>query len=688
MKKTLRVLGWTLATVTLLLMVSAGGLYLWLRTSLPTTSGVVWVTGLNAAVDIARDRDGLVHISAPDRASAYFALGYAHAQDRLWQMEALRRLGTGRLFEIAGARFIPQDRLMRTLGIFHLAKAGLKQLSPQARGVVDNYTRGVNAWINGHKGALPPEFALFFHQPEPWQPADSLIWGRIMALSLSGSWRRELTRMQMRARLTPDMIERLYPPDSPNTPVTVTAPVRASQKTAPGIGLQNTMPVSASISPRAIAALLNALPPAPPATGASNSWVMAGNRTTSGKPILVNDPHLSFQAPNIWYLARLSIPGLTLTGATAPGVPFHVLGHNGRIAWGMTTTGADTLNLVVEKLIKGDNTRYQTPGGPQPFTTRIETIRVRNGEDIRLTIRESHNGPVISDLSRAAADAAGPGAVLVLRAPMLRHDDATAEALFQINKATGWQDFTKALELFHSPVQNLTYADTSGHIGFSVAGRIPRRKPGTNPGTNGANDFIEAVRLPRLFEPDRGLIINANNRVVGPGYPYVIARDWEAPYRAQRLEQLLTTPGAKDIAKSQTILLDAVSLPARELLPIMRRLTVRSADNQAALDLLAAWDGTANRRRPEALIFAAWGQAIMAAVFTDELGSLAGRFLRLRPALLHRVLEQDTSWCDDTSTSGHVETCTQVLTAALQTALANLRARHGTNMSTWRWGAA
>jgi penicillin amidase len=247
----------------------------------------------------SRDRDGLVHINAPDRASAYFALGYTHAQDRLWQMEAMRRLGMGRLSEIGGSRFIPQDRLMRTLGIYRLAKAGLKQLSPEARGVVDDYTRGVNAWITSHSGALPPEFALFFHQPELWQPADSLIWGRIMALSLSGSWRRELTRMQMRARLTPDMIERLYPPESPNAPVTVAAPARTSQNAAPGNGVKAIPPVASAISPHAIAALLDALPPAPPATGASNSWVMAGNRTASGKPILVNDPHLSFRAPNI-----------------------------------------------------------------------------------------------------------------------------------------------------------------------------------------------------------------------------------------------------------------------------------------------------------------------------------------------------------------------------------------------------
>jgi penicillin amidase len=680
MKKTLRVLGWSLAAVSLLILVSAGGLYLWLRTSLPTTSGVIQVAGLNAAVNIARDRDGLVHITAPDRGSAYFALGYVHAQDRLWQMEAIRRLGMGRLSEIVGARFIPQDRLMRTLGIYPLAKAGLKQLSPEARRVVDDYTRGVNAWIENHRGALPPEFALFLYQPEPWQPADSLIWGRIMALSLSGSWRRELTRMQMRARLAPGMIERLYPPPPADSPVTVPAPLKTAAK--PDRAIAN------PISPQAIAALLEALPPAPPATGASNSWVMAGHHTTSGKPILVNDPHLSFRAPNIWYLARLSLPGLTLAGATAPGVPFHVLGHNGQIAWGMTTTGADTLDLVVEKLSPGNHALYQTPDGPRPFATRLEIIRVRSGADIRLTIRESHNGPVISDLSRAAADAAGPGAVLVLRAPMLRPDDATAEALYQINKATGWQDFTKAIELFHSPVQNLSYADTKGRIGFSVAGRIPRRKPGTTSSTNGDDGFIAAANLPRLLNPDHGLIINANNRVVGPGYPYVIARSWEAPYRAQRVEKLLATPGPTDIAKSRAILLDAVSLPARELLPILRRLTVPGTDHQAALDLLAAWDGTADRHRPEALIFAAWGQAIMAAIFTDELGSLAGRFVLLRPVLLRRVLEQDTGWCDNTATPGQVETCPQIVTAALQTALADLRTRYSPDIGAWRWGAA
>lgn len=698
MKRLFKFLGWAATGLLLVLVVGIGGLYLWLRTSLPLTDGTATLSGLSGTAEISRDANGLVHIRAASANDAYFALGYAHAQDRLWQMEATRRLGQGRLSEIAGSLFLAQDRLMRTLGIGRLAEAALARLSPEARTGVEAYARGVNAWIDSHEGALPPEFTLMLHAPEPWRPADSLIWGRLMALSLSGSWRRQLTQTRMRQQLSADAIERLYPPDPDDAPVTVRderhAEIRPSAEFA-----SVTAPRNHGSFPTPPHELLEAfhliLPEAPAAAGASNGWLITGARSASGKPLLANDPHLGFRAPNIWYLARIDAPGLTLAGATAPGVPFHVLGHNGRIAWGMTTTGADTQDLIVEHLVPGRSDRYLAPDGQRSFTTREEVIRVRGSDPVTITVRESRNGPVVSDLSTDAASAAGPGAVLALRSTVLAEDDSTAEALFRINRAMDWRSFTAALDLFHAPVQNLFYADIGGHIGFSVAGRVPIRRGRDNhslaDGSRAADDwagFIPPVELPRTFDPARGTIVNANNRVAGPSYPYVISREWEAPYRALRIEQRLAEAGKQDAAGTQALQLDAVSMAARALLPLLLRLTPRGTDDGRLLDLLRAWDGRIDRARPEGLIFNAWMAHLMGVLFHDELGPVFDDFARLRPQLLIKVLTADTAWCDDVTTTSQHETCPAVLALSLARARADLTRAYGPDPAAWRWGTA
>ncbi|MGE0652935.1 MAG: penicillin acylase family protein [Alphaproteobacteria bacterium] len=693
MKRIFRFLGWVVAGLALAVVVGVCGLYLWLRTSVPATDGTTTLPGLSGPAEISRDVNSLVHIRAGSANDAYFALGYAHAQDRLWQMEATRRLGLGRLAVVAGPSLLAQDRLMRTLGIGRLAETALTHLSPEALAGVEAYARGVNAWIDNHSGALPPEFTLLFHAPEPWRPADSMIWGRLMALSLSGSWRRQLTRARMRQQLSTDAIERLYPPDPDDAPVTVRDDRRAETGRTPVAPANDASP--ANLPHDLLEALHLVLPEAPPAEGASNGWLVTGTRSASGKPLLANDPHLGFRAPNIWYLARIDVPGLTLAGATAPGVPFHVLGHNGRIAWGMTTTGADTQDLIVERLAPGESDRYIAPDGVRNFSTREEIIRVRGSDPVTLTVRESRNGPVVSDLSTDAASAAGPGAVLTLRSTVLAGDDATAEALFRINLATDWGSFTSALALFHAPVQNLFYADVAGQIGFSVAGRIPIRRGRDSyslaDGSREADDwagFIPPGELPRSHDPARGIIVNANNRVAGPSYPYVISRDWEAPYRAMRIEQKLAETGKQDVSSTQALQLDAVSLAARALVPHLLRLTPRGTDDDALVDLLRAWDGRIDRNRPEGLIFNAWMSHLMGVLFHDELGPVFDNFGRLRPQLLIKALTTDTSWCDDVTTAPERETCPAALALSLGRARADLARAYGPDPSAWRWGAA
>ena len=686
MPRFLRLTGKILLITLVAVAVLASGLYVWLRSSLPQTSGSLSLSGLSAAATIDRDAHGLVHIRAGSANDAYFALGFVHAQDRLWQMEATRLFGRGRLAEVTGERFVAQDRLMRTLGIGRAADASYAALSPEARGAVDAYARGVNAFLAAHRGALPPEFALLFHRPEPWQPSDSLIWGRLMALALSGNWRRQLTRARMAKILSPDQVRQLYPPYPDDAPVTVDGDPRA-QAPLPE------MPVMGPEFPFAL--MTPVLPPAPAADTASNSWVVTGARTRSGAPLLANDPHLGLRAPNLWYLARIEAPGLSLSGATAPGVPFHVLGHNGAIAWGMTTTGADTQDLVVERVAANDPTRYVTPDGTATFVSREEVVRVRGGKDMRFIVRETRNGPVVSDLSDDASQIAGSGAVLTLRSPVLANDDATGNALWRINRARNWQDFTDALAQFHAPVQNIFYADTAGQIGFSVAGRIPLR--GTRDsrlpadGTRADHDwagFIPAGELPRSFDPSRGILANANNRVARPPYPHAIARDWEEPWRAIRLEELASTPGPHDAARANTILMDDLSTAARTLVPVYLRLTPRTDENAALLDLVGRWDFRASRDSAATLIYTSWTAHLSARLFADELAELNGEFSRIRPLLLLRALIADPAWCDDITTKGVSETCSQMLAAALGDARAELTRDWGPDPAKWRWGAA
>ncbi len=673
-----------------LAVVAAGGLDLWLRTSLPQTAGEVVAPGLGGSAEIARDASGLVHIRAANMADAYFALGFAHAQDRLWQMEATRRLGRGRLSEIAGARFIGQDRMMRTLGIGRLADASFARLSPEVRSGLEAYARGVNAFLASRSGALPPEFALLFHRPEPWQPADSLIWGRLMALSLSGNWRRQLARARLTERLDDGQIRRLYPAYPEDAPVTVDEARRAA--TGPqGGGLA---PVPDTAARIVLDALASAIPEAPAADTASNSWVVAGTRTASGKPLLANDPHLGLRAPNVWYLARIDTPDFSVAGATAPGVPFHVLGHNGTIAWSMTTTGADSQDLVIERLPADDVNSYIAPDGPKPFLTREESLKVRFGEPVRFPVRETRNGPVVSDLYRADEGLAAAGTVVTLRSPVLAEDDTTAEALYRINRARDWAGFAAALAKFHAPVQNIFYADTAGRIGFSVAGRIPVRngRDGSLPadGTRADDDwsgFIPPDALPRSVDPARGYLANANNRVVGPGYPFAIARDWEEPWRALRLEELVAAR-PHDEARARAIQLDTLSAAARRLLPEMLRLTERQADIAPLLDRLARWDFRFGRDRPEPLIYTAWTTRLMTRLYADELGPHYRDFSRVRPLLILRTLADDPSWCNDVATVVERETCPQSLARALADARADLTRAQGSDIAAWRWSAA
>ncbi|MBM3556594.1 MAG: penicillin acylase family protein, partial [Alphaproteobacteria bacterium] len=358
---------------------SAGGGWLWLRGSLPNHAGEFKVQGLGEAVRIVRDRNGIPHIQAKSRNDAFFTLGFVHAQDRLWQLEMNRRIGAGRLAEMLGEAALPTDRFLRTLGVHALAERTFPRLTQDAQAAFNAYAAGINAHIASRKGALPPEFLILGVKPEPWKPADSIVWMKMMAWDLGGNWQAELQRARLAKRLSPERIAELLPPYPGEAPVPLPN-LKALYEAAP--------------LERAYAAL----PPVEEANG-SNNWALAGGRSATGKPLLANDPHLGLAAPAIWYLAHVSAPGMEFIGATLPGIPSVVLGRTKRLAIAFTNTGPDVQDLYVEKVDLADPSRYLTPDGSRPFETRREVIKVKGRPDEVITVRTTRHGPVISDIN-------------------------------------------------------------------------------------------------------------------------------------------------------------------------------------------------------------------------------------------------------------------------------------------------
>jgi penicillin amidase len=644
----MRLIGRTLLVLLLAAVcIAAGGLfYLW--TSLPQTAGEIRLAGIDGPVEVTRGRFGLVRIRGASQRDDYFALGFVHAQDRLVQMELQRRLAQGRLAEVIGPAGLESDRFMRTLGIYRLAQEIVPTLKPDTLEILKAYADGINAYLKSASSTPPPEFVLLRHHPEPWTPADSVVWGKLMSLQLSGNFRSEALRARMRDRLPQELIDALWPPmGGPTT-----------------------------------------------TEGASNAWIIGGDRTSTRKPILANDPHLALRVPGVWHLSRLDAPGFTIAGAAFPGTPFHILGHNGHVAWGMTTTNADVSDLVVERVLPNQPDHYETPEGPAPLAVREERILVRGGSPVALKVRATRHGPVVSDVLPAVA-AAASGDLVALQATWLMPGDHTADALQAMARAPDAAAFRAALQDFDGPVQNIHYADTAGAFGMVTAGHIPIRDDGDGwmPAAGWRahqrwSSFIPFDRLPQRTGKPYETIANANNRVVGDDYPYFITREWDSAYRARRLEALLNEPGRQRPDTSAAIMADTMSLSARDLLPILAPMVPPGGRAAAALRLLGAWDGKMDRERPEPLIFTAWVRELVRGIFADELGDLFEEFWDLRPALLHHVLAEDPSWCDDRATADRLESCADEAREALEHALSFLSERYGPDMASWQWGKA
>jgi penicillin amidase len=678
------------ALVALIAIIGVGG-YFWLRTSLPQTTGTIAVPGLGSEAEIVRDGDGVVTIRADNEADAFYALGFAHAQDRLFQMEMMRRVGAGRLSEVVGADMLAFDTYMRILGLYRLAEAEAARLPDDMRATVEAYAAGVNAFLEVRRGALPPEFQLMGVDPEPWRPADSLVWGKLMAMQLSGNWSDELLRYRLSGKLSPAQLNELWPAppnDELGVPQAEKPDDRAGLSPAPS-------PAPGSSPGQALPRFAGA----GEERGASNSFVVAGSRSASGKPLLANDPHLGLQNPIQWYLVRMETPGLRLVGATAPGVPTLVIGHNGHVAWTFTTTHSDTQDLFLERLLPDDPTRYLGPGGPMAFSTREEIIKVNGEADVVLKVRQSRHGPILSDAP--SLKWSDETQVLALAWPALASDDATALSLYRINRARNVDELRAALADFDSPMQNIVYADTAGSIGFVAAGRMPMRKKlrGAGvwraPGWSGDydwNGFLQVDALPQLVDPPAGWIATANNDIRPSSYSPFLGARWETPYRFHRIADLISGTPKHSVETLAAIQLDRLSPAAQELLPgllsRMQGLPSGRQPEQSAADLMQTWDFNVGRERPEPLIFTAWLMELNNALLRDKLGDYFESFARFNFGDIGKLMvDGESPWCDAVGTPAR-ETCDQRVTDAFVVAVGKLADDYGADPTRWRWGDA
>ena len=665
--------------VVLAIIVAAG--YVWLRGSLPDLDGKRSVAGISAPIEIIRDRAGVPHIVAQSRNDAFYGLGYTHAQDRLWQMEVNRRIGAGRLSELMGETTLQLDRNMRVLGVYHSAEQNYANLDAGTRSALEAYAKGVNAFIATRdfvQHPLPPEFIILGIEPEPWTPPDSLVWGKMMSLSLNVNMSDELLRAHMAQILDPEQLADIYP-GYPHPNSYALDPFKEIYKSIPWIGAWRALTMKND------------------GENGSNNWVLSGARTATGSPLLANDPHLGLSVPSIWYFAHLSAPDLDTIGATLPGIPAVLVGRNKRIAWGFTNSYGDVQDVFIERIADGDRTRYESPDGSRPFLVREEIITVKDSDPVRLAVRTTRHGPVISDLMSERRQKQMGDYVLALAWTALDEKDTTARATLRIQAAGNWDEFVAALRDYGGPQQNMVYGDIDGHIGFYAPAQIPRRDP-TNtivgtlpaPGWDARFDwqgFLPFDELPHEMDPTGGTIATANNAIVDDSYPHHITFDWEHPYRIRRIRELIDARDKHSIESFRRAQGDNISTMARDFLAILVKSKPTDEGSRRAIEMLKVWDGDMALNRPEPLIFSHWYSQLEIRIYADELGSLFRESWRYRPLFVHRVLTDRQVWCDDVTTDS-VETCNHAITSALAHTINALTEEYGDDMTKWRWGDA
>lgn len=683
-----------------------------------------------ADVRIVRGAEATPHIGGRTDGDVFFGLGFAHATDRLWQMELARRAAQGRLAELFGQAALPFDRRMRALDLHRLAKRGLTHQTPAMREALAAYSAGVNARIiavqDGALGRGAPEFFLFGATLSPWTPADSLSIGKLMAMRLSDQAEAEVRRAALALKLPAARLKDILPdPPSPalieasdfaalNIPgVDVAGAPTRDQATAWLSALMARAPAPPIRPDAARSAVMPGLFPAVDQAGASNAWALAPGRAAAGAPILANDPHMPFSAPTMWYLAHLDFPRgdgtFGVVGATIPGVPVHMMGRNRDFAWGLTAAYVDDADLYIEKIDPADPSRYLTPDGSQPFITRREVIALPDGRSEEIEIRVTRHGPVLSPDHFGVGAVTPAGHVAALSWTALWEDDTSLSAALALMMSRSIDDGEAAAAMHTAPGMNVTMADARA-VGMVVAGRIPLRSADSpsqgrlpTPGWIAAGDWqgwIAPSENPRVLRPASGAVANTNNRTADAAFPHHITHRWGDAYRIVRLDRQLSARQFHTRDSAQALQSDAVSEMARALLPLIARdlwwaggpapADPVAARRDKALDMLGDWNGEMSAHAPEPLIFAEWMRRLTIRLAEDELGPLISYVEGPQPVFVERVfrgIDGAGIWCDVNKTP-KAETCGDIAALALDDALARLSETYGAAPEGWRWGEA
>ncbi len=737
--RVLRRLVAVLVVVLVVVAISVGGLVAWVSArAVPQVDGNLHVPGLQGSVTVLRDAAGVIQIYADNSHDLFLAQGYVHAQERMWQMELWRHISSGTLAELFGSSEVKTDRFIRTLGWRQAAQRDLAAASPTARAVLQAYADGVNDWLAANDGKLGLAFVatgllsgkgggLAGYQPAPWTPLDSLAWAKVEGWSLGGDYTTEVFRVLADQRIGAAMTDQLFPPYGSGMPVVAPAggDAAAAAKASAG-ATASAGPAAPSDSAvtdaqwagwESLAATqkhilaLAGLDPAADTLGGhgigSNDWVVAPAKSATGHALLANDPHLGIAMPSVWIMDGLHCRIVSaacpydVAGVSFPGVPAVILGHNARIAWGVTNVGPDVEDLYEEKVDPADPSHYLYKGQSLPFTVRKELIEVAGqARPVEVDVRSTIHGPIVND---AESRLAGQSTLYSLRWTGTAETDGIIDAFLGLDVAADWTGFRAALSHLGAPSQNFVYADVDGNIGWQVPGYIPiRQDPADHgdrpvPGWDGQHEWIGRIpydSLPRLYDPPSGIIVTANNAVVNASYPYYISDLWDPGYRAERITQLLTADaahGGVTLADMSAIQTDTRLLPADALVADLATLRPEpaTASGRTLLAAIQGWDRTCPTDSTGCAAYEVFEYSLLRRLFDARLGNaLARDYVGTEPshvALLNLLQQPDSTWWDDPATPVH-ETARDAVAGALDTAGSLLASQFGADPSRWTWG--
>ena len=691
-----------LATAVVVLVVGALGLvYYFASRSLPDYSGTYEVAGITAPVEIVRDNADVPHIFGQSDEDVFFALGYTHAQDRLWQMTMLRRTVQGRLSELFGARTVKIDSLLRRFDLYNLAVSSVSAQDARTLEMLEAYSAGVNAWIDevnsGARGRGAPEMWIFNQAIAPWQPADSVAILKLMALQLSGHLEAEVLRARTSLLLAPERVADILP----DAPGEGTAALPRYADLVPDVPLY-TADSHMPFDP------LSPVQPLPLA-GASNAWAAGIGRSATGSTLLANDPHLGLTAPSIWYLARLELSTGGVIGGTIPGLPLILTGRSADLGWGLTSSYLDDQDVYIEEVNPQNADEYRTPDGWAPFRTRDSIISVAGAPAVTIRLQWTDNGPVLPPDQYDLGAIRPAGHVASVAWTALSEKDTSISAAMAIMRAHNVDQAIAAARDYIAPSQNLMLADRN-RVALKTIGAFPRRSLGHQSqgrlptyGYLAQNRWIGVLPYatnPEFIDPEGGILGNTNNKVIDRPFPDHMSFEWGDTQRINRWRLLMQSREVHTRESFIETQLDTVSFTARSLLPLIGAdlwftgeagpAGSHEAERLTALQLLADWNGEMNEHLPEPLIYAAWLRALQKRLISDELGPLAEDYSHVEPLFIERVYrntEGASVWCD-VAQSARVETCSEMAEAALDDALVWIKESYGQDLQSLRWGDA